>query len=148
MGSDIPINHVIVIVQENRSFDHYLGQLVAQGYYQAGDFAAGDNQIDAGAAGPGSGFSHSDQLDAPPPGWSNPAADGGAVVPHPDNEYCYGVNHSWGAQHDDYDNGKNDHFVTQNDPDGQRVMLYQDYTVIPFYYALANKFSEGEHDFC
>src|SRR5437879_184765 len=24
IGEDIPINHVIVIVQENRSFDHYL----------------------------------------------------------------------------------------------------------------------------
>src|SRR5438067_10508209 len=32
VGSDIPINHVIVIVQENRSFDHYLARLVAQGY--------------------------------------------------------------------------------------------------------------------
>ena len=36
IGADIPINHVIVIMQENRSFDHYLGRLVAQGYYQAG----------------------------------------------------------------------------------------------------------------
>jgi phospholipase C len=114
---------------------------VAEGSYSAGDFSEGD-------AGPGSGFSQSDQLDGPPPGWSNPDGDGGTVVPHADNEYCYGVNHSWGAQHDDYDNGLNDHFVTQNNPDGQRTFFYEDDTVIPFYYALANTFSVGDRNFC
>jgi phospholipase C len=147
VGSDIPINHVVVIMQENRSFDHYLGRLVAQGYYQPGDFAAGD-QGDAGDAGPGSGFAHSDQLDVPPNGWTNPDSDGGLIGPHPDNEYCFGMNHSWQAEHDDYDNGRLDHFVTQNDPDGQRAFFYQDDTVIPFYYALANTFSVGDHYFC
>src|SRR5258706_12340475 len=47
VGSDIPINHVIVIMQENRSFDHYLGRLVADGYYQAGDFTEGAGEGDA-----------------------------------------------------------------------------------------------------
>ena len=141
VGSDIPINHVIVIMQENRSFDHYLGRLVAEGYYEPGDFSAGD-------AGSGSGFSHHDQLDGPPPGWSNPDADGGAVVPHADDEYCFGANHSWVAEHDDYDNGLLDHFVTQNNPDGQRTFFYEDDTVIPFYYALASTFSVGDRYFC
>jgi phospholipase C len=141
VGDAIPIKHVIVIMQENRSFDHYLGHLVAEGSYSAGDFSEGD-------AGPGSGFSQSDQLDGPPPGWSNPDGDGGTVVPHADNEYCYGVNHSWGAQHDDYDNGLNDHFVTQNNPDGQRTFFYEDNTVIPFYHALASTFAVGDRYFC
>ena len=143
LGTDIPINHVIVIMQENRSFDHYLGQLTAQGYYQPGDFTSGDAGAEAG-----SGLTNNQQLDSPPPGWSNPDTDGGLVVPHPDNEYCYGVNHSWGAQHDDYDNGLLDHFVTQNDPDGQRTFFYEDDTVIPFYYALASTFSVGDRYFC
>ncbi len=150
LGTDIPINHVIVIMQENRSFDHYLGRLVAQGYYQPGDFSTGaDAGTDAGGdAGPGSGFSHHDQLDGPPAGWSNPDGMGGVVVPHPDNEYCFGVNHSWGAEHDDYDNGLLDHFVQQNQPDGQRTFFYEDDTVIPFYYALANTFGVGDRYFC
>ncbi len=171
LGSDIPINHVIVIMQENRSFDHYLGRLVAQGYYSAGDFtgvvdagaaddasapdASDDAAADASgtgagdaAAAPGSGFSHSDQLDGLPPGWSNPDSDGGLVYPHPDNEYCYGVDHSWGGQHNDWDNGKNDGFVKQNNPDGQRTFFYQDDTVIPFYYELASNFSVGDRYFC
>jgi phospholipase C len=167
LGSDIPINHIIVIMQENRSFDHYLGRLVAQGYYQPGDFrdaaapppsdAGGDGGDDGGddagsaavdAGTPGTGYAHNDQLDVPPPGWSNPDSDGGLVFPHPDNEYCYGVNHSWGAMHDDLDNGRLDHFVTQNNPDGQRTFFYEDDTVIPFYYALANTFSVGDRYFC
>lgn len=133
VGADIPINHVIVVMQENRSFDNYLGRLVAQGYYQQGD-----GSPDAG----------SDTVDDPPAGWSNPDVDGGAVSPHPDTEHCFGVNHSWAAEHDDYDDGKLDHFVTQNDPNGQRTFYYEDDTVIPFYYALASTFSMGDRYFC
>ncbi len=136
LGADIPIKHVIVIMQENRSFDHYLGRLVAQNYYKKGDFTEG-----------GEGFSHNDELDAPPDGWSNADSDGTLVVPHPDNEYCYGVNHSWGDMHDDYNDGKLDHFVTNNNPNGQRAFFYQDDTVIPFYYALASTFSVGDRYF-
>jgi phospholipase C len=136
VGADIPINHVIVIMQENRSFDNYLGRLVAQGYYQAGDFSPG-----------GSGFSHPDQVDVPPPGWSNPDGMGGVVVPHPDTEYCYGVDHGWAAMHDHYDNGLLDHFVTENNPNGQRSFYYEDDTVIPFYYALASTFAVGDRYF-
>jgi phospholipase C len=124
VGADIPINHVIVIMQENRSFDHYLGRLVAQGYYQASE------------------------LDAPPDGWSNLDATGKAIVPHADTEHCFGVNHSWGAEHDDFDDGKLDHFVLQNEPDGQRTFFYEDDTVIPFYFALASTFSVGDRYFC
>ncbi len=123
VGKDIPINHVIVIMQENRSFDHYLGRLVAQGYYQASE------------------------LDAAPAGWSNPDGMGGTVVPHPDDEYCYGVNHSWQDMHDDYDDGKLDHFVTNNNPNGHKSFFYEDDTVIPFYYALADRFAVGDRYF-
>jgi phospholipase C len=140
VGADIPINHVIVIMQENRSFDHYLGRLVAQGYYQAGDFSSADGGV-------GSGFSHPEQLDVPPPGWSNPDGQGGVVVPHPDDAYCYGVNHSWVSMHDDYNGGLLDHFVTQNAPNGQKTFYYEDDTVIPFYYALASTFSVGDRYF-
>ncbi len=142
IGKDIPINHVIVIMQENRSFDHYLGRLVAQGYYKAGDFSKDAN------GNLGSGFSNHDQLDVPPAGWSNLDSQGNVVVPHPDTEYCYGVGHSWNDQHGYYDNGALDGFVKGNEPDGQRTFFYQDDTVIPFYYALADKFAVGDRYFC
>jgi phospholipase C len=137
LGSDIPINHVIVIMQENRSFDSYLGRLVAQGYYQAGDF--GEN---------GEGFEHSDQVDVPPPGWGNRDANGALVTPHPDTENCYGVNHGWDDMHDQVNGGRMDRYVLNNDPNGQRAFYYQDDSVIPFYYALANTFAIGDRYFC
>ncbi|HEY2516219.1 MAG TPA: alkaline phosphatase family protein, partial [Polyangiaceae bacterium] len=147
------------------------------GYYKTGDFtvtpiappdagsdaAADDGGSDAGSdsgsdSGPitppdagvifGSGFAAHDELDTPPPGWSNPDSDGTLVTPHADDQYCYGVNHCWDCQHDDWDHGKNDHFVTQNNPGGSRAFFYEDDTVIPFYYALANTFSIGDRYFC
>jgi phospholipase C len=147
IGADIPINHVIIIIQENRSFDHYLGQLVAQGYYKAGDFSTPGPDAGPDAA-VGTGFANNDQLDGPPPGWSNPNGDAGIVVPHADDEYCFGVNHDWVSMHTDWDNGLNDQFVNVNNPDGQRTFFYEDDTVIPFYYALANTFGVGDRYFC
>jgi phospholipase C len=38
-------------------------------------------------------------------------------------------------------------FVVNNDPDGQRVMGYQDHTTIPFYFALARTFAIGDRYF-
>lgn len=120
---DIPIDHVIVIMQENRSWDHYFGQLVAKGYYAAGE------------------------VDVPPAGWSMPDAMGNPVFPHLDDEHCFQANHGWDDMHDDWNGGALDHFVTNNEPDGQRVMSFQDDTVLPFYYALANEFGIGDRYF-
>jgi phospholipase C len=136
LGADIPVKHVIVIMQENRSFDNYLARLVPQGYYEAGDFSPG-----------GSGFEHHDQLDVPPAGWSNPDGAGGVVVPHPDDEHCFGVNHGWADMHEDWNHGANDGFVINNNPNGQRSFFYEDDTVIPFYYALADTFGVGDRYF-
>ncbi len=137
IGKDLPFKHVLVIMQENRSFDNYYGRLVAQGYYAGGDFTTPTS----------SGFAHNDQVDVPPAGWSNPDGAGGTVVPHPDDGYCYGVNHSWNDMHAQWNHGANDGFVTNNNPNGQRAFYYEDDTVIPFYYALANTFAIGDRYF-
>jgi phospholipase C len=123
IGKDIPIDHVIVVMQENRSFDNYFGRLVATGAYQPGE------------------------VDVPPADWALPDGSGGTVAPHPDTDHCFGVNHGWNDMHDDWDGGKNDHFVTNNNPNGQRSMGYEDDTVIPFYYALAKTFAIGDRYF-
>ncbi|MCA9675184.1 MAG: hypothetical protein KC464_09130, partial [Myxococcales bacterium] len=123
VGADIPIDHVIVITQENRSFDSYLGRLVAQGYYQDGE------------------------VDVPPPDWTVPDGAGGTVAPHPDTQFCFGVNHGWDDMHEDYDGGQNDGFVINNNPGGARSMSYVDDAIIPFYYALADTFAIGDRYF-
>lgn len=123
IGDEIPIKHVVVIMQENRSFDEYLGRLVAQGYYRDGE------------------------VDVPPADWALPDTSGALIAPHPDVEHCFGANHSWRDMHQDWNDGKTDQFVVNNDPDGRRVMGYQDDTTIPFYYALANTFAIGDRYF-
>ena len=137
LGNEIPIDHVIFIMQENRSFDQYLGRLVAQGYYQSGDFTTPD----------ASGFAHSDEVDVPPAAWALPDGSGNMVSPLPDDEYCFTANHSWNDMHQDWDGGKNDGFVEDNNPDGARSIFYEDDTVIPFYYALASTFAIGDRYF-
>jgi phospholipase C len=123
LGDDIPIKHVIVITQENRSFDQYLGRLVAQGYYQPGE------------------------VDVPPDNWSLPDGNGGTVGPHLDTDFCFGVNHGWDDMHQDWNNGANDQFVINNNPGGARSISYEDDSIIPFYYALASTFAVGDRYF-
>lgn len=136
IGSDIPIDHVLVIMQENRSFDGYLGRLVAQGYYDGGDFSA-----------TGDGLTHNDQVDVPPAGWALPDGAGGMVTPFPDTYFCFGVNHGWNDMHEDWNDGATDGFVINNNPNGQRSMSYVDDSIIPFYYALADRFAIGDRYF-
>ncbi len=84
LASDgIPIKHIVVDMQENRSFDHYFGFAPF-----AGSFGV-------------------------PPGYSQPDGQGETVIPHhftslstPD------IGHSWSAMHSEYDGGKMDGFYT------------------------------------
>ena len=82
-SSGIPINHIVVDMQENRSFDHYFGFAPF-----AGSFGV-------------------------PLGYSQPDGHGGTVAPYrftslstPD------IGHSWNAMHNEYDGGKMDGFYT------------------------------------
>ncbi len=121
LGSAIPIDHVLVVMMENRSFDHYFSQLVARG--------------------------HRD-VEVPPAGWSNPRADGTPVRPFRDSRFCIeDVAHSWVASFRQWNNGRNDGFVTTNDPMGERAMGYMDEPDLPFYYALARTFAMGDRYF-
>lgn len=122
VGSDIPIEHVLVLVQENRSFDHYFAHL-----------------RDA----------MNMDVEAPPADWSNPNAMGMPVRPYHDTEYCINdVDHEWEGVHRQYNNGMMNGFVTTNDPNGQRAMGYMDQTDIPFYYSLASTFAFADHYHC
>src|SRR5712692_3536401 len=82
-GDSIPIGHVLIACQENRSFDEYFGY-----YPRAGSFGI-------------------------PAGYSQPDGNGGTVTPHhyffpfsADNS------HTWKAIHSEWDNGAMDGFVT------------------------------------
>jgi phospholipase C len=123
VGDDIPIDHVLVVMMENRSFDSYYAHLPQYG------------QPD---------------VEVPPAGWSNPNASGAAVMPtHDTTQYCFeDTDHSWNGSHREWNNGANDGFVVENDPNGERALFYYDQTDIPFYYSLSNTFAIADHYFC
>ncbi|HXQ20603.1 MAG TPA: alkaline phosphatase family protein [Candidatus Acidoferrales bacterium] len=121
-GVAIPIDHIVVVMQENHSFDNYFGRLTA--------------------------FGHPD-VDGLPADASNPDSNGTAVPAFHQDQYCTAdTDHSWTGSHLEFDAGRNDGFVTQNNPDGARAIGYYDERDLPFSYALATTFAIGDRYFC
>ncbi|MHB8671134.1 MAG: phospholipase C [Acidimicrobiales bacterium] len=114
------INHIVVLVQENRSFDNYFGHLKAYDPTLAVE---------------------------PEPATGNPDAAGDIITPFHQTSYCEvsDLDHSWAGTHNEWDLGKMDGFVKQNavpaDPTGSRAMGYYDQTDLPFYYDLYDHFA-------
>jgi phospholipase C len=126
-GATLPIKHVIVLMKENRSFDHLFGQLSKSG------------QPDA---------------EAVPAGFSNLDGSGATVTPHHETTTCDKADppHQWAEMHAQSDGGKMDGFVksgANSSPatDGHFTMGYYDSTDIPFYYWLANTFALADRYF-
>jgi phospholipase C len=115
-GTDqIPqIEHIIIVMMENHSFDNYLGML-----------------------GRGDGFT----LGAGhKPTNTNPAANGDIVHAFPMPSACqgdHGPTQSWDASHESFNGGRMDGFVRASGP---VAMGYWTAETIPFYYSLAKTF--------
>ena len=123
----IPIKHVIVLMKENRSFDHLFGQLSKSG------------QPDA---------------EAVPATWASKDANGAAVPPYHATTTCEPADppHQWDPMHAQVNGGAMDGFVksgSNSSPatDGHFTMGYLDATDLPFYYWLANTFAIADHHF-
>jgi phospholipase C len=128
LGREIPIDTVVVLMMENRSFDHLLSNLP--------NF--GQSDVDVATA-----------------SMSNPDSSGQAVPFHHADSYCFAdTNHEWDGTHLQYDNGMNDGFVKSNEswsgggPSGARAMGFYDERELPFFYAAANTFALSDHYFC
>jgi phospholipase C len=131
---NLPVDHIVVLMQENRSADTYLGQLNAFGQ-------------PAYPAEPTTG--NPDPL--------NPT--GPPIVPFHKTTYCESsdLNHSWNGTHQEWNNGAMDGFTAANssssansdptDPSGARTMGYYNATDLPFYYGLYNTFATNDHYF-
>lgn len=127
------IRHVVVLMQENRSFDHYFGTMPGV----------------LGFADPSVPKSRFYQYDA-----QNP--DKYLLPFHTDTHSTSAQNlpsnsHSWGPQHQSWDGGKMDGFVTAHlaadGVAGQYTMAYFKRDDIPFQWALADAFTicDGYH---
>jgi phospholipase C len=123
-GAQIPLDTIVVLMQENRSFDHYFGRLHFQGKRK----------------------SEGEPRDA-----RNPDPGGGASVKaFHQRRYCEvaDLDHSWNGTHREWNEGAMDGFTAANvdaaDPNGSRTMGYYDHHDLPFYYALYRKFATGD----
>lgn len=122
----MPIRHVIVVMKENRSFDHMLGKLRERGAPDA---------------------------DGIPPGWSNPDGSGAPVPATRATTTCipFDPGHQSVAMADGVDHGKMDGFVTSaartTKSDGAFAMQYYDEADLPFTYWLARTFALADRDF-
>ncbi len=133
-GSDLSsIQHVVFLMHENRSFDHYFGAM------------GGVNGFDRSRP-------TAEQL------W--PRGTHRKLLPfHLDTEThmaecTFDLSHSWQAEHSSWNGGKMDGFVsTHTSPHyegslGTLTMGYYEETDIPFYWDLAQKFTICDNYFC
>src|SRR6478609_164523 len=115
-GTDLlpQIEHIVVVMQENHSYDSYFGML-----------------------GRGDGFT----LDSSgKPTASNADAQGSEVRAFHAASTCQaeGLSQNWNSSHIQWNNGAMDGFVRS--PSGAAAMAYWDGRDIPFYYSLAKTF--------
>lgn len=139
-GKDLPIETIVVVMQENRSFDHYFGRF---------------NQ-----------YAGRTDVESPPENASNPDRSGPvSSSTHPwqrGGHLCFlDTAHGWTKVRAQIADGKMDGFYETNhdikgettpDPtmalrDGERAMWWYDERELPFYYALAKEFGLGDHYF-
>lgn len=121
----IPIKHLIVVMNENRSFDHYFGKLASEGQPEAEGW---------------------------PSTYSNKDRNGVAVKPYHASTTCISPDppHGWTAMHNKWNAGKMDGFVTASDSttsNGHYAMTYYTKTDLPFYNFLATKFAISDRYF-
>jgi phospholipase C len=131
------IEHVVILIQENRSFDHYFGTLPGvRGFSDAG--------------------AHSVFYQ---PGYPAPGYEGQLLPFHVQaggmaGARCFpDITHDWGPQHECWDNGVMDGFVrthlaVDGSEAGPATMAYYESSDIPFYYALAEEFTICDNYYC
>lgn len=139
----MPIKNIVVLMQENRSFDSYFGHLAKY---------AGRTDIESA-----------------PDAATNPDKAGGSTGSHGykhAEHLCFAdTNHTWKGSHVEYNDGKNDGFYEANNGfsdatpngtadagggplDGERALWWYDERDIPFYYDLAKTFAIADHYHC
>ncbi|WP_131738022.1 phosphocholine-specific phospholipase C [Actinomadura roseirufa] len=121
-GTIRDVEHIVVLMQENRSFDHYFGSL--RGIRGFGD---------------------------PRPAilpngktvWHQPDGDKDVLPFHPDADdlgmqFLQGLNHDWNGGHKAWNNGRYDQWIPAKTATTMAYLTRKD---IPFHYALADAFT-------
>ncbi|HUN50146.1 MAG TPA: alkaline phosphatase family protein [Candidatus Sulfotelmatobacter sp.] len=132
------IDHIIILMKENRSFDHYFGSLAGvRGF---------DDATALSLAGGRSVFHQPDEMHRD-----------GYILPfrldtrRTNAQRLHDLNHDWGPQHAAWNNGAMDNWIAAHraadGASGPLTMGYHTREDLPFYYALADAFTicDGYH---
>src|SRR5713226_872093 len=129
------IDHVVILIQENRSFDHYFGSYRAV-----------------------RGFSDQSPAFQQPDPANTTNSPTGLLLPFrldtsKTNAACtHDITHAWLPQHQSWNNGAMDGFVSSrlliNANDATLTMGYYTRDDLPFYYAVADAFTICDNYFC
>ncbi|MGV2915572.1 phosphocholine-specific phospholipase C [Streptomyces alfalfae] len=128
-GTIEDVEHVVVLMQENRSFDHYFGTLKGV-----------------------RGFGDPRPVTLPNgrPVWNQPNGAKEVMPFHPDAEnlgmqFIAGLDHDWAGGHKAFNDGRYDQWIPAK---SERTMAYLDRDDIPFHYALADAFTVCDDYHC
>ncbi|MFI6642841.1 phosphocholine-specific phospholipase C [Streptomyces sp. NPDC050504] len=121
-GSIQDVEHVVVLMQENRSFDHYFGSM--KGVRGFGD--PRPVTLPSGRS-----------------VWHQQSGGKDVLPYHPDAEdlgmqFIAGLNHDWAGGHKAFNNGRYDQWIPAKSAGTMAYLTRQD---IPFHYALADAFT-------
>ena len=140
-GSLADVEHIVFLIQENRSFDSYFGTLSGVRGYSDPDVLLQADGLPVFAQ----------------PGYDVPGY-GGHLLPfrfdtvHSTGECTNDITHSWGPQHTAWNGGAMDGFVRAHladDPvNGPLTMGYYTREDLPFYHALADAFTICDRYHC
>ncbi|MEV5613103.1 phosphocholine-specific phospholipase C [Streptomyces sp. NPDC052225] len=128
-GTVQDIEHIVVLMQENRSFDHYFGSM--KGVRGFGD-------------------PRPVTLPSGKPVWNQSSAGKETLPYHPDADdlgmqFIAGLDHDWAGGHSAFNNGKYDNWIPAKGPGTMAYLTRDD---IPFHYALADKFTVCDDYHC
>jgi phospholipase C len=144
------IRHIVFLMQENRSFDHYFGTMSGVRGFSDPNVRTNDifgtkySVFDQFGYGPGVGINSGKYIQPFRMRQTFPTANGATT-----ND----ITHNWGPQHQSWNHGKMDSFVQAHlEGDGPKnwvtTMGYFTREDLPFYYALADAFTICDHYFC
>ncbi|MHC5256406.1 phosphocholine-specific phospholipase C [Streptomyces sp. UC4497] len=128
-GTVQDVEHIVVLMQENRSFDHYFGTL--KGVRGFGD-------------------PRPVTLPSGKPVWHQSSAGKETLPYHPDADdlgmqFIAGLDHDWAGGHSAFANGKYDNWIAAKSTGTMAYLTRED---IPFHHALADRFTVCDDYHC
>ena len=137
-GTITDVRHVVILMQENRSFDHYFGTLQGvRGFAdKAGITLSGGYPVFNQPNGSARQYPWAFNTTSPASGQTS------EVITQCDGS----LDHSWSTQHAAWNNGKMDSWVSAKGD--VRTLGYLTRQDLPFHYALADAYTVCDHYFC